>query len=178
MGGCRGGWSVQVLMASQHWKAFLVPLYQWSLSGDFFLLSTSHTGDLFVLEPQQWSNKTNLHIFMNSRDRQRKIKVLRSRGPAQIPTKQPGGVLNLSLGRGVPPGPWNPDPVYDKKSEKILKNWYPVYDFQAKFHSFFRQNAWVLDPVYKISSKNLWTWDPVYEQTVEKPHPEGRHVPV
>ena len=40
-----------------------------------------------------------------------------------------------------------------KKIVKILKNWYPVYDFQIKFHSFFRQNSWVLDPVYKNSSK-------------------------
>ena len=49
----------------------------------------------------------------------------------------PWGVLDLSLGRGVPPGPWNPDPVYDKKFVKISKNWYPVYDFQVKFDSFF-----------------------------------------
>ena len=33
-----------------------------------------------------------------------------------------GGVLDLSLGRGVPPGPWNLDPVYDKKIVKTLKN--------------------------------------------------------
>ena len=66
-----------------------------------------------------------------------------------------GGVLDLSLGRGMPPGPWNPDPVYDKKFVKILKNWYPVYDFQVKFHSFFRHNAWFLGPVDKESSKIL-----------------------
>ena len=51
-----------------------------------------------------------------------------------------GGVLDLSLGRGVPPGPCNPDPVYNKKYVKILKNGYPVYDFQVKSHSFFHQN--------------------------------------
>ena len=34
----------------------------------------------------------------------------------------PGGVLDLSLGWGMPPGPGNPDPVYDKKLVKILKN--------------------------------------------------------
>ena len=34
-----------------------------------------------------------------------------------------------------------------------MENWYPVYDFQVKFHSFFRQNAWFLDPVCKKSSK-------------------------
>ena len=33
-----------------------------------------------------------------------------------------GGVLDLSWGRGVPPGPRNPDPVYDKKFVKIVKN--------------------------------------------------------
>ena len=65
------------------------------------------------------------------------------------------GVLDLSLGRGVPPGPWNPDPVYEKKFVKIMENWYPVYDFQVKFHSFFHQNAWFLDPVYKRSSEIL-----------------------
>ena len=64
------------------------------------------------------------------------------------------GVLDLSLRREVLPGPWNPDPVYDKKKfVKIIENWYPVRDFQVKFHSFFRQNVWVLDPVYKKSSK-------------------------
>ena len=52
-----------------------------------------------------------------------------------------GGVLDLSLGRGVPPGPRRPDPVYDKKFMKILKNLYPVYDFQVKIHSFFHQNV-------------------------------------
>ena len=62
-------------------------------------------------------------------------------------------VLDLSLGRGVLPGPWSPDPVYDKKFVKILKNQYPVYDFQVKFHSLFRKYAWFLDPVYKKSSK-------------------------
>ena len=78
------------------------------------------------------------------------------------------GVLDLSLGREVPPGPWNPDPVYDKMSLKILKNWYPVYDFQFKFHSFFCQNAWFLDPVYKKSSE-------IFEfETL----PQGRYVPV
>ena len=65
----------------------------------------------------------------------------------------PWGVLDLSLGWGVPPGPWNPDPVYDQKFVKFSKNWYPVYDFQVKFHSFFLQNVWFLDPVYKKSSK-------------------------
>ena len=69
------------------------------------------------------------------------------------PPEGGGGGLDVSLGRGVPPGPWNPDPVYDKMFVKILKNWYPVYDFQVKFHSFFCQNAWILDPVYKKSSK-------------------------
>ena len=59
-----------------------------------------------------------------------------------------GGLLDLRLGREVLPGPWNPDLVYDKKFLKILKNRYPVYDFQVKFHSFFCQNAWFLDPVY------------------------------
>ena len=34
-----------------------------------------------------------------------------------------------------------------------MDNWHPVYDFQVKFHSFFRQNAWFLDPVYKKSLK-------------------------
>ena len=81
-------------------------------------------------------------------------------------------------GGGVPPGPWNPNPVYDKKFEKILKNWYPVCDFQTKFHSFFLQNAWFLDPVYKKIFENLSIWNPVYERTVEKPYPEGRNVPV
>ena len=32
------------------------------------------------------------------------------------------GVLDLSLGRGVPPGPWKPDPVCDKKLVKIMEN--------------------------------------------------------
>ena len=50
---------------------------------------------------------------------------------------------------------WRSDPVYDKKFVKIMENWYPVYDFQVKFHSFFCQNAWFLDPVYKIFSKSL-----------------------
>ena len=36
-----------------------------------------------------------------------------------------------------------------------MENWYPVYDFQVKFHSFFRQIAWFLYPVYKKSSKIL-----------------------
>ena len=70
-----------------------------------------------------------------------------------LEVKNPGGIVDLSLGRRVLPGPWNPDPVYDKKLVKILKNQYPVYDFQVKFHSFFRQNAWFLGPVYKKSSK-------------------------
>ena len=43
--------------------------------------------------------------------------------------------------------------LFFKKFVKIMENWYPVYDFQIKFHSFFRQNAWLLDPVYKKSSK-------------------------
>ena len=34
-----------------------------------------------------------------------------------------------------------------------MENRYPVYDIQVKFHSFFCQNAWFLDPVYKKSSK-------------------------
>ena len=53
----------------------------------------------------------------------------------------PKGVTRPKFGyRGVPPGPWNPDPVYDEKFVKILKNRHPVYDFQVKFHSFFLQN--------------------------------------
>ena len=51
------------------------------------------------------------------------------------------------------PGPWNPDPVYDNKFVKIVKNWYSVYDYQVKFNSFIRHNVWFLDPVHKISSK-------------------------
>ena len=69
-------------------------------------------------------------------------------------SKTPGGTRpTISLGKELPPGPWNPDLVYDKKFVKILKNWYTVYDFQVKFHSFFRQNAWFLDPVYKNFSE-------------------------
>ena len=49
-------------------------------------------------------------------------------------SQNPGVVLNLNLGRGVSPRPWNPDPVYDKKFVKIMENLYPVYDFQVKFH--------------------------------------------
>ena len=82
---------------------------------------------------------------------------------------RPQGVFNLSLGRGVPPRPWNPDPVYDKKFEKILKNWYPVYDFQAKFHSFFRQNVWFLDPVYKKSSK-IFEFEAMFMSVRSKNH--------
>ena len=65
----------------------------------------------------------------------------------------PGGVLDLNLGREVLPLPWDPDPVYDKKFMKIMENWYPVYDFPVKFHSFFRQSAWFLNPVYRKSLK-------------------------
>ena len=65
----------------------------------------------------------------------------------------PGGVLDLNFVREVLPVPWDPDPVYDKKFTKIMENWYPVYDFPVKFHSFFRQSAWFLNPVYRKSLK-------------------------
>ena len=65
----------------------------------------------------------------------------------------PGGVLHLSLVRGVLPGPWNLDPVYDKMFGKSWKTDTLFMSFQVKFHSFFCQNAWFLDPVYKKSSK-------------------------
>ena len=53
-------------------------------------------------------------------------------------TSSPGeGLLDSSLGREVPPRPWNPDLVYDKKFVKIMENCCPFYDFRVKFHSFF-----------------------------------------
>ena len=80
-----------------------------------------------------------------------------------------GGVLDLSLGREVLPGPWNPESVYDKKFVKILKNRYSVYDFQVKFHSFFHQNAWFLDPVYKKSS-NIFQFETLFMNGWSKNH--------
>ena len=64
-----------------------------------------------------------------------------------------GGVLDISLGRGCRPELETLTLFMTKKTVKILKNRYPVYDFQIKFHSFFRRNARFLDPVYKNSSK-------------------------
>ena len=95
----------------------------------------------------------------------------------EVLMSDPGGVLNLSLDRGVPPGPWNPDPVYDKKFEKILKNWYPVYYFQAKFHSFFLQNACFFRPCLWKIFENLSIWNPVYERTVENHTLKGSTSP-
>ena len=80
-----------------------------------------------------------------------------------------GGVLDLSLGRVVPPVPWNPDPVSDKKFVKILKNWYPAYDFQVKFHSVFRQNAWFLEPVHKKLSE-IFEFETLFRSGRSKNH--------
>ena len=79
---------------------------------------------------------------------------------------------------GVLPQPWNPGPIYDKKFVKILKNRYPVYDFQVKFHSFFHQNAWFLDSIYKKSSKIFQFETLIMSEMVEKPYPEGWHIPI
>ena len=59
-----------------------------------------------------------------------------------------------------------------------MENWYPVNDFQVKFHSFFRQIAWFLYPVYKKSSKILEFETLFMSGESKKPYPEGRHVPV
>ena len=55
-------------------------------------------------------------------------------------TLKPRGVLNLSLGREVPPGPWNPD---------------PLYDFQVKFHSFFSSKNVTFRPQSTNQSEGL-----------------------
>ena len=66
-----------------------------------------------------------------------------------------GGILDLSLDREVPPGPWNPDAVYDKKKSSWeswrLDTLFMI--FRSNSTHFFLQNAWFLDPVYKRSSK-------------------------
>ena len=50
----------------------------------------------------------------------------------------PGRGTRPKFGKGgVSTEPWNPDPVIVKKFVEIVENWYPVYDFQDKFHSFF-----------------------------------------
>ena len=57
-----------------------------------------------------------------------------------------------------------------------MENWYPVYDFQVKFHSFFCQNAWFLDFVYKESLK-IFEFETLLMSGRLKNH-KGRHVPV
>ena len=44
-----------------------------------------------------------------------------TRNDAQL-TGGEGGVTRPTFGYGVPPGPSNPDPVYEKKFVKILKS--------------------------------------------------------
>ena len=44
--------------------------------------------------------------------------------------------------------------------------------------SFYHQNAWFFNPIYKESSKIFEFWDPVYEWTVEKPYPEEQSIPI
>ena len=66
----------------------------------------------------------------------------------------PGGELSLSLGRGVPPGPWNPDPVYNKKFVKIWKIDTLLMIFRSNSTHFSSKCVIFRPCVYKIF-KNL-----------------------